>query len=317
MTSDSKIHIAGHRGLVGSAIERRLRQDGYKNLLTPGREELDLRDQAQVFEWYEKNRPEYVYLVAGTVGGILANSTRPAEFLYNNIMIHANVLEAARRTEVTKLLYLGSSCIYPRMAMQPIAEHQLLQGELEPTNEAYALAKISGIKMCSSFREQYGCDFISAMPTNLYGPNDNFDLKGSHVLPALIRKFHEAKLEGRTEVVVWGTGSPLREFLHVDDLADACLFLMENYDEAEHINVGTGDDLPIRDLAMIVRDIVHPRGELVFDTSRPDGTPRKVLDVSRIEKLGWKAKVNLREGIESTYKWFLDEYDSGRIRGAA
>lgn len=317
MTSLSKIHIAGHRGLVGSAIERRLRHDGHKNLLTPGREVLDLRDQAQVFEWYEKNRPEYVYLVAGTVGGILANSTRPAEFLYNNIMIHANVLEAARRTEVTKLLYLGSSCIYPRMAMQPIAEHQLLQGELEPTNEAYALAKISGIKMCSSFREQYGCDFISAMPTNLYGPNDNFDLKGSHVLPALIRKFHEAKLEGRTEVVVWGTGSPLREFLHVDDLADACLFLMENYDEAEHINVGTGDDLPIRDLAMIVRDIVHPRGELIFDTSRPDGTPRKVLDVSRIEKLGWKAKVNLREGIESTYRWFLDEYDSGRIRGAA
>ena len=317
MYFESRIHIAGHRGLVGSAIERRLEADGHTKLLTPGREEMDLRNQSEVFDWYDKNRPEYVFLVAGTVGGIMANSTRPAEFLYDNMMIHANVLEAARRTGVRKLLYLGSSCIYPRMASQPIAEHQLLQGELEPTNEAYALAKISGIKMCSSYRTQYGCDFISAMPTNLYGPNDNFDLQGSHVLPALIRKFHEAKLEGRKEVMIWGTGSPLREFLHVDDLADACIFLMDNYDDPEHINVGTGDDLPIRELAYIVRDIVHPEGELVFDTSRPDGTPRKVLNVEKLEKLGWKSSINLRDGIESTYKWFLEMSESGEIRGAA
>lgn len=317
MFFDSRIHVAGHRGLVGSAIERRLTEDGYESLLTPTRSELDLRNQDQVMAWYDEHRPEYVFLAAGTVGGIMANSTRPAEFLYDNIMIHANVLEAAHRVGVTKLLYLGSSCIYPRMAMQPIAEHQLLQGELEPTNEAYALAKITGIKMCSSYRSQYGCNFISAMPTNLYGPNDNFDLHGSHVLPALIRKFHEAKLTGAREVVVWGTGSPLRELLHVDDLADACVFLMDNYDSDEHINVGTGDDLPIRELAMIVRDIVYPSAELIFDTSRPDGTPRKVLDVSRLEQMGWKAGVNLRDGIESTYDWFLREYESGSVRGAA
>lgn len=317
MFFDSRIHVAGHRGLVGSAVQRRLEGDGYTNLLTPGREQLDLRDQAQVFEWYENNRPQYVFLVAGTVGGIMANSTRPAEFLYDNMMIHANVLEAARRVGVTKLLYLGSSCIYPRMSMQPIAEHQLLQGALEPTNEAYALAKISGIKMCASYRFQYGCDFISAMPTNLYGPNDNFDLQGSHVLPALIRKFHEAKLSGTSEVVVWGTGSPLREFLHVDDLADACLFLMDHYDDPEHINIGTGDDLPIRDLARMIRDVVYPEAELFFDTTKPDGTPRKVLDVSRLENLGWKASVNLREGIEATYLWFLEQYATGQIRGAA
>ena len=317
MYFDNRIHVAGHRGLVGSALQRRLTADGYTNLLTPTRNELDLRDQAQVFEWYEQNRPEYVFLVAGTVGGILANSTRPAEFLYDNMMIHANVLEAARRTGVAKLLYLGSSCIYPRMAMQPIAEHQLLQGELEPTNEAYALAKIAGIKMCSSYRTQYGCNFISAMPTNLYGPNDNFDLKGSHVLPALIRKFHEAKNAEHKEVIVWGTGSPLREFLHVDDLADACLFLMDYYDDDEHINVGTGEDLAIRELAQLVRDVVCPEAELVFDTSRPDGTPRKVLDVSRLEKLGWKAKLNLRDGIETTYAWFVEQYEQGQIRGAA
>ena len=316
MFFDSRIHVAGHRGLVGSAIERRLRADGYSNLLTPGREELDLRDQSQVFAWYEKHRPQYVFLAAGTVGGIMANSTRPAEFLYDNMMIHANVLEAARRVEVTKLLYLGSSCIYPRMSMQPIAEHQLLQGSLEPTNEAYALAKISGIKMCASYRSQYGCDYISAMPTNLYGPNDNFDLQGSHVLPALIRKFHEAKLSGASEVVIWGTGSPLREFLHVDDLADACMFLMDHYNDAEHINVGTGDDLAIRDLAQMIRDVVYPEAELFFDTTKPDGTPRKVLDVSRLENLGWKASVNLREGIEATYGWFLEQYEVGQYRGA-
>ena len=316
MRADSRVHIAGHRGLVGSAIQRNLEASGFTNLLTPTRSEMDLRDQSEVFSWFEQNRPEYVFLVAGTVGGIMANSTRPAEFLYDNIMIHANVLEAARRVDTTKLLYLGSSCIYPRMAKQPISEQQLLQGELEPTNEAYALAKISGIKMCSSYRSQYGCNFISAMPTNLYGPNDNFDLVGSHVLPALIRKFHEAKIEGRREVVVWGTGSPLREFLHVDDLADACVYLMNNYEDSEHINVGTGEDLPIRDLAMMVRDTVFPSAELVFDSSRPDGTPRKVLDVSRLEDLGWKAQINLRDGIESTYKWFLEHYAIGDLRGA-
>lgn len=301
---------------MGSAIQRNLEAGGFTNLLTPTRSEMDLRDQSEVFSWFEQNRPEYVFLVAGTVGGIMANSTRPAEFLYDNIMIHANVLEAARRVDTTKLLYLGSSCIYPRMSKQPISEQQLLQGELEPTNEAYALAKISGIKMCSSYRSQYGCNFISAMPTNLYGPNDNFDLVGSHVLPALIRKFHEAKIEGRREVVVWGTGSPLREFLHVDDLADACVYLMNNYEDSEHINVGTGEDLPIRDLAMMVRDTVFPSAELVFDSSRPDGTPRKVLDVSRLEDLGWKAQINLRDGIESTYKWFLEHYAIGDLRGA-
>lgn len=317
MHFESRVHVAGHRGLVGSAIERRLEGDGHTRLLTPTRQEMDLRDQSQVFDWYEENLPEYVFLVAGTVGGIMANSTRPAEFLYDNMMIHANVLEAARRTGVTKLLYLGSSCIYPRLARQPISESELLQGELEPTNEAYALAKIAGIKMCSSYRSQYGCDFISAMPTNLYGPNDNFDLQGSHVLPALIRKFHEAKLQGLPEVMIWGTGSPLREFLHVDDLADACIFLMDNYTDPDHINVGTGEDLAIRDLAYTVRDIVYPEAELVFDTSRPDGTPRKVLDVSRLEELGWKSTINLRDGIESTYQWFLDNYGTGEIRGAA
>ncbi len=317
MDTETRVFVAGHRGLVGSAVVRRLADEGFTNVLTATRDELDLRDQQAVFEWFEANRPDQVYLVAGTVGGIMANSTRPAEFLYDNMMIHANVLEASRRIDVDKLLYLGSSCIYPRLAHQPIAEHQLLQGELEPTNEPYALAKIAGIKMCSSYRTQYGCNFISAMPTNLYGPNDNFDLKGSHVLPALIRKFHEAKVEGRTEVTIWGTGSALREFLHVDDLADACLFLMENYEDESHINVGTGDDLSIRQLAQIVRDTVHPEAELIFDTSKPDGTPRKVLDVSRLDQLGWKAETNLRDGIESTYAWFLEHYGTGDLRGAA
>ncbi len=317
MDHESKIYVAGHRGLVGSAIMRRLAGAHRHELLTATRDELDLRDQQAVFDWFEAERPDYVYLVAGTVGGIMANSTRPAEFLYDNLMIHANVLEAARRVDVTKLLYLGSSCIYPRLSHQPIAEHQLLQGQLEPTNEPYALAKIAGIKMCSSYRTQYGCNFISAMPTNLYGPNDNFDLQGSHVLPALIRKFHEAKVTGSDEVVVWGTGSALREFLHVDDLADACVFLMDNYEEAGHINVGTGDDLSIRALAEIIRDTVHPDAQLRFDSSKPDGTPRKVLDVSRIESMGWKASTNLRDGIESTYAWFLEHYDAGDLRGAA
>jgi GDP-L-fucose synthase len=302
----SRIYVPGHRGLVGSAVVRRLRAEGFTTILTAPRGEVDLRDQAAVDRWFAANRPEYVFLVAGTVGGILANSARPAEFLYDNLLIAANVLEASRRHGVAKLLYLGSSCIYPRECPQPIREEYLLTGPLEPTNEGYALAKIAGIKLCQSYRRQYGCDFVSAMPTNLYGPGDNFDLLSSHVLPALIRKFHEAKAEGRSEVVIWGTGSPRREFLHVDDLADACLFLMRRHDTDVPINVGTGEDLTIRELAELVRDVVHPRAALVFDPSKPDGTPRKLLDVSRLHALGWRHRISLRQGVESTYRWFVE-----------
>jgi GDP-L-fucose synthase len=257
--------------------------------------------------------------VAGTVGGILANSTRPAEFVYDNMMIHATVVPAAHLFPVKRLLYLGSSCIYPRECPQPMKEEHLLSGPLEPTNEPYAIAKIAGIKLCQAYRKQYGCDFISAMPTNLYGPNDNFDLASSHVLPALIRKFHDAKAEGREEVSIWGTGSPRREFLHVDDLADACVFLMRRYDAPEHINVGTGEDLTIRELAETVRDIVHPAARLVFDATKPDGTPKKLLDVSRLHALGWRHRLGLREGIDSSYRWFLDNRDHARgaDKGAA
>jgi GDP-L-fucose synthase len=273
---------------------------------------MDLRDQSAVERWFEANRPEQVYLVAGTVGGILANSTRPAEFIYDNLMIHATVVHAAYKTGVKKLLYLGSSCIYPREAPQPMREEHLLTGPLEPTNEPYAIAKIAGIKLCQSYRRQYGCDFISAMPTNLYGPNDNFDLQSSHVLPAMIRKFHDAKTQGRRAVTLWGTGAPRREFLHVDDLADACVFLMENYDGEEHINVGTGEDLSIRELAAMVREVVAPEVEIEYDTSKPDGAPRKLLDVGRIHDLGWRHKIGLREGIESTYRWFLEHRAEAR-----
>ena len=310
-----KVFVAGHRGLVGSALVRLLEQQDDCEILVTPRTSLDLRNQRQVERWMGDHRPDEVYLAAGTVGGIWANKTRPAEFLYDNLMIHANVIEAARKAEVSKVLYLGSSCIYPRQADQPISEGALLQGPLEETNEGYALAKIAGIKMCDFYREQYGCNFISAMPTNLYGPNDNFDLENSHVLPALVRKFHEAKTKGEPEVMIWGTGSALREFLHVDDLADACLFLMQNYDEAGHINIGTGVDLAIRSLAEAIRDIVYPEAELVFDTSKPDGTPRKVLDVSKLEALGWKPNVNLLDGIEETYSWFLEHIDDGTLRG--
>jgi GDP-L-fucose synthase len=289
---------------VGSAIVRRLEAEGFTNILTATRQEVDLRDQSAVNAWFAANRPQYVYLVAGTVGGILANSTRPAEFIYDNLMMAANVIEAARANEVTKLLYLGSSCIYPREAPQPMTEDVLLTGALEPTNEPYAIAKIAGIKLCQAYRRQYGCNFISAMPTNLYGPGDNFDLESSHVMPALIRKFHEAKERGEREVEIWGTGSPRREFLHVDDLADACLFLMERYEQDQHINVGTGEDISIRELALLIRDIVYPDAELVFDTSKPDGTPRKLLDVRRLTELGWTASTPLREGLEATYEWF-------------
>jgi GDP-L-fucose synthase len=304
---DAPIFVAGHAGLVGSAIMRRLRAEGFTNLMTATRAELDLRDQAAVNQFFASNAPAFVFLVAGTVGGIMANSTRPAEFLYDNMMIHATVVEAARAHGTEKLLYLGSSCIYPRLASQPITESELLTGPLEPTNEAYAIAKIAGIKLCDAYRAQYGCNFISAMPTNLYGPNDNFDLTSSHVLPALMRKFHEAKLRGDAQVEIWGSGSARREFLHVDDLASACLFLMRTYEEPGPINVGTGMDLSIRELAGLIAQIVHPDAELVFDTSKPDGMPRKVLDVSRVNELGWTSSTELRSGIESTYEWFLTQ----------
>jgi GDP-L-fucose synthase len=313
----ARIYVAGHRGLVGSAIVRRLQSEGFEQILTATRDELDLRDQAAVGRWFRENRPEYVFLVAGTVGGILANSTRPAEFIYDNLMIHATVVHAAHEQKVRRLLYLGSSCIYPRDCPQPIREEYLLTGLLEPTNEPYAIAKISGIKLCQAYRRQYGSDFISAMPTNLYGPHDNFDLQSSHVLPALIRKFHDAKVAGRDEVVVWGTGSPKREFLHVDDLADACLFLMRNYQDDGHINVGTGEDQSIRELAEEIRDVVAPGARLVFDATKPDGTPRKLLDVSRLHALGWRHSIDLAAGIRGTYDWFLAHPERAGVGAAA
>jgi GDP-L-fucose synthase len=301
----------------GSAVVRRLESAGYTNILTATRAQLDLRDQTEVSHWFKANRPQFVYLVAGTVGGILANSTRPAEFIYDNMMIHGTVVHASHQYGVRKLLYLGSSCIYPRQATQPITEEQLLTGPLEPTNEWYAIAKIAGIKLCQAYRRQYGSDFISAMPTNLYGPNDNFDLTSGHVLPALIRKFHDARERGEREVEIWGTGSPMREFLHVDDLADACLFLMEHYSDDSHINVGTGLDLSIRDLADKIREVVHPDAELCFDTSKPDGTPRKVLDVTKLRELGWEPSIDLDSGIQATYDWFREHGASPAMPGRA
>jgi GDP-L-fucose synthase len=302
---------------VGSAILRRLESEGFSRILTATRDQLDLRDQAAVNYWFKANRPEYVFLVAGTVGGILANSTRPAEFIYDNLMIHGTVLHAAHVYGVKRLLYLGSSCIYPREAPQPMSEEALLTGPLEPTNEPYAIAKIAGIRMCQAYRRQYGSDFISAMPTNLYGPRDNFDLTSSHVVPALIRKCHDAKVEGGPSVSIWGTGTPRREFLHVDDLADACVFLMREYNESAHINVGTGEDLSIRELAEMVRDVVYPSAELVFDTSKPDGAPRKLLDVRRLHQAGWHHRIALRDGIVSTYRWFVDNASAARVPAAA
>ena len=308
------VFVAGHRGLVGSAIVRRLEADGFTDLRTVGREVLDLRDQSAVDSWFDVERPRYVFLVAGTVGGIHANTSRPAEFLYDNLMIHGTVVQAAHRIGVEKLLYLGSSCIYPRLAEQPITEEALLSGALEPTNEGYALAKIVGIKLCETYRRQYGDDFISAMPTNLYGPGDNFDLEGGHVLPALMRRFHEAREAGEATVLVWGTGNARREFLHVDDLADACLFLMDGYSAPGHVNVGTGVDLTIRELAETVRDLVHPGADLAFDASRPDGMPRKVLDVSKLAGLGWTARTSLTDGLVSTYAWFVEAAERGDLR---
>ncbi|MDI6692890.1 MAG: GDP-L-fucose synthase [Anaerosomatales bacterium] len=306
MDRTSRIYVAGHRGLVGGAILRRLEREGFSNLITRSHAELDLTRQADVERFFEEERPEYVFLAAAKVGGILANATYPADFIRDNLQIQTNVIDAAYRFGVRKLLFLGSSCIYPKHAPQPMKEEHLLTGPLEPTNEPYAVAKIAGIIMVRSYRRQYGFSGISLMPTNLYGPGDNFALETSHVLPALIRKFHEAKLAGAPAVTVWGTGTPRREFLHVDDLADAALFLMERYDEEDIVNVGVGEDVSIAELAEIVRDVVGYEGEIVYDTSKPDGTPRKLLDVSRLHALGWRARIGLREGIEQTYRWYCE-----------
>ena len=306
MEKCAKIYVAGHRGLVGSAIVRELQRQGYENLVLRNSKELDLRCQQAVQEFFQQERPEYVVDAAAKVGGIGANSTYPAEFIYDNLMIQTNLIHAAHEMQVKKLLFLGSSCIYPKMALQPLKEEYLLTGALEPTNEAYAIAKISGIKMCEFYAKQYGDCFISAMPTNLYGINDNFDLQNSHVLPALLRKFHEAKVNQAPQVVVWGTGTPRREFLFVDDLANACVFLLQNYEQPEFVNIGTGSDLTIAELARLMADIVGYQGELVFDTSKPDGTPVKRLDVSALNSLGWKATTSLVEGIRKTYAWYLE-----------
>jgi len=299
MIKTDQIYVAGSNGMVGSAIVRALKADGYTNLLTRSSKELDLRDQKAVMEFFKSERPDYVFLAAAKVGGILANTTYRGEFLHDNLAIQLNVIEAARQYKVKKLMFLGSSCIYPKLAPQPLKEEYLLTGLLEPTNEPYAIAKIAGIKMCEAYRDQYGCNFISVMPTNLYGPNDNFDLKNSHVLPALIRKFYTAAEEGRDHVEIWGTGSPKREFLHVDDLAQACLYLMKSYDGRDFLNVGTGEDISIKELAEMVARIVGFGGELHFDATKPDGTPRKLMDVSRLHSLGWKAKISLEDGISS------------------
>jgi GDP-L-fucose synthase len=358
LSKNARIFVAGHQGLVGASILRLLQREGYTNLLTATRHQLDLRDQAAVNYWFRANRPEYVFLVAGTVGGIWANATRPAEFIYDNMMIHATVVHAAHIFQTEKLLYLGSSCIYPRECPQPMVEEYLLTGLLEPTNEPYAIAKIAGIKLCQAYRKQYGSNFISAMPTNLYGPHDNFDILSSHVLPALIRKFHLAKLAARGDreglardetlfgpippelkgplgipsdksaiptdsphasrltpsrsVIIWGSGSPRREFLYVDDLADACLYLMEHYSEDPHINIGAGEDCTIRELAELVREVVFPEAALVFDAAKPDGTPQKLLDVHRLQRMGWKYKTNLKEGISSTYGWYLNQEEGNQ-----
>ncbi|HOK53289.1 MAG TPA: GDP-L-fucose synthase [Armatimonadota bacterium] len=308
MDKSAKVYVAGHRGLVGSAIVRKLQSEGYQNLITRTSGELDLTDSAATAQFFDSEKPEYVFLAAAKVGGILANSLQGADFICENILIQSNVITNSHRTDVKKLLFLGSSCIYPRMAPQPIREDCLLDGKLEETNKPYAVAKIAGITMCQAYNQQYGTRYISVMPTNLYGPNDNFDLNSSHVLPALIRKMHDARIMYKPEVSVWGTGTPKREFLHVDDLAAACLFLMQNYEDSEIINIGTGDDISIKDLAEMVKEVIGYQGRLVFDASKPDGTPRKLLDVSKINSIGWKATIDLQTGIEQTYKWFLQTH---------
>ncbi len=311
---NAKIYIAGHRGLVGSAIIRRLLKDGYNNLLTRTHSELDLINQQAVKDFFETEKPEYVYLAAAKVGGIMANKTYPADFIYTNLMIQKNILHSAYLNGVKKLLFLGSSCIYPKHAPQPMKEEHLLSGKLEPTNIAYAIAKIAGIIASQSYNKQYGTNYISVMPTNLYGIGDNFDLKTSHVLPAMMRKFHEAKAENHRPVELWGTGSPMREFLHVDDLADAIIYLMENYNDSEFVNIGTGVDITIKELAEIIQKAVGHKGEIKWDSSKPDGTPCKLLDVSKLHSLGWKHSIELEDGIKSTYDWFLNNYNNlGRI----
>ncbi|MGR3766040.1 GDP-L-fucose synthase [Rossellomorea sp. NS-SX7] len=306
MRKDSKIYVAGHRGLVGSAILRKLKSEGYTNLLYRTSKELDLRDKGQVDQFFQEENPEYVFLAAAKVGGIVANNEYPADFIRDNILIQTNVIEASHRNNVEKLLFLGSTCIYPKMAPQPLKEEYLLTGELEPTNEPYAIAKIAGIKMCESYNRQYGTKYISAMPTNLYGENDNFDLQTSHVLPALLRKFHEAKETNASFVEMWGTGTPKREFLYSDDLADACLFLMENYEGNEIVNIGVGEDIAIKELGEKIKAVVGYEGDIQFDTTKPDGTPRKLVDVTKINSLGWKATTSLEEGLQKAYKWFLE-----------
>lgn len=310
MDKNSKIYVAGHRGLVGSALKRRLESKGYSNLILRTHRELDLTNQQEVNEFFEREKPEYVFLAAAKVGGILANNTYPAEFIYENLMIEANIIHASYRYGVKKLLFLGSSCIYPKLAPQPLKEEYLLTGSLEETNEAYAIAKIAGIRLCKHYNQQYGTNYISVMPTNLYGPNDNFDLETSHVMPALIRKFHEAKTKNEPEVIVWGTGKPLREFLHVDDMADACVYLMENFnmdDIGEFVNIGVGKDITIGELAELIKEIVGFKGEIRRDLSKPDGTPQKLLDVTKLNSLGWKAKISLKDGIKQTYECYQSQ----------
>lgn len=314
MEKEAAIFVAGHRGLVGSAIVQRLRAEGFTRVLTATRQELDLRDQAAVYRWFHAQRPEYVFVAAGTVGGIQANSTRPAEFLYDNLMIHATVIHAAHMTGTRKLLYLGSNCMYPRACKQPMREEYILTGALEPTNEAYAIAKIAGVKMCQFYRKQYGRNFISAIPTSAYGPYDNFDLRDAHVVPSLIRRFHEAARDGRDRVVLWGTGSPTRELIYVNDLADACVFLMQQYDGDRPINVGTGVEVSIRQLAEVIQRISASNVELVFDSSKPDGMPRKLLDSTQLHALGWRSKVGLEEGIRLTTTWFREHYEEAIAR---
>ena len=308
MEKTAKIFVAGHRGLVGSAISRQLRSNGYERLLERTHAELDLTCQQAVDAFFQLEQPEYVFLAAAKVGGILANNSYPADFIYQNLMMETNVIQAAHRSGVKKLLFLGSSCIYPRLCPQPIREEYLMTGPLEPTNEPYAMAKIAGISLCNAFRRQYGCNFISVMPTNLYGPGDNFDLENSHVLPALMRKFHEAKFKKQDSVTIWGSGAPRREFLFVDDLAEACVFLMQQYNEAGIVNIGTGQDLTIAELAAMLADTVGYKGDLVYDRTKPDGTPQKLLDVSKISALGWQAQTDLRQGLAKTYAWFVDNY---------
>lgn len=306
MKKDAKIFVAGHRGLVGSAIVRALNKEGYQTIITRTHSELDLLNQEAVKDFFTAEKPEFVFLAAAKVGGIMANNTQPADFIYQNLVIETNIIDAAHKSGVAKLLFLGSSCIYPKLAPQPIKEEYLLTGPLEPTNEAYALAKIAGIILCQSYNKQYGTNFISLMPTNIYGENDNFDLNTSHVLPALVRKFHEAKIAGSKEISLWGSGTAMREFLHVDDLASACIFLMNTYNDSEQVNVGTGADISIKELAEMIKEIIGYDGAIVWDASKPDGTPRKLLDVSKLHQLGWKHTIELREGIERTYTWYLE-----------